>query len=375
LTACGANLQINTKINPDFSGERTFIIEVSKSDLNTIELSPEKLKEIIYQNLPMKMDLYIKEDDQKVIYTLQHSFKNIKQLVDDSEKILGYKPTIKISYKGKMLKYTYTYQDKTPPEDYFKWLSGALIKNNIGTKYKDNFVNSITYNVSLPLTDYKNATSFTTDINFPTNQGAWIIWDPSSRTGKLNVEINIAPVTYEALQAMKIDFKKSLEESFNRKVGEIERPDGGRQYTTTIPIKGSLSELTKTPVFSNGTITETALPKTNLIKASEINIHANPTEYLLTSDIDSITFIYFSDNTKITNTKFSTDLNIPNSRFRQIDKNHIDIHLGDQTPMNVTIDIEYSHTYLMWWLLAGVTLIGLIIWFPHWRKKHVEKSS
>jgi hypothetical protein len=374
MSGCGADLKVNTVVNPNLSGERIFTITVSEDDLNTINLTPDTFKQILLQNEPVKMDIKMQNTDIGIVYTLTEKFSNVNQLLSDSEKILGYKPNIQLKSKNDMLVCNYYFSDQTPAKDYFAWIIQALNKNNIGQDQKDNFINSDASTVELPgVIYYNNGTEYNSVENFPANQEAWITWNEYTKKGQLEVHVNIAPTTYDAFKSMNVDFKKSLTKVFNNPVSEERLNDGGMSYIIKIPISGDINNLTKTPLFANGSLTIVPDKNFSLKAIDKIIVKGNPTAYLRTSDIDSMTTFIFPKGTIIKNASCSTKPYIANSDIQILD-NQVTIHLGEQTSMNTSVEIKHNNMYyiLLMALIVILIVTGIAIGLV---KKNAKKNN
>ena len=214
LAGCGADLKVNTKVNPDLSGERTFVIAVSENDLKEINLSSRNFEEILRKNMPVPMDIKIESNNGYLVYKLTEKFKNPDELVSNSEKILGYKPDIELSSLGRMLSFQYHFYDPTPPEKYFNWVVNSLEKSGVNLdEYKDSLVASAVSSVKLPgKTDMVADGEYESVFELPANQEAWITWDKYQKRVSLDVNVNLSPAAYEAVSS-KVDFKNVLKKS------------------------------------------------------------------------------------------------------------------------------------------------------------------
>ena len=150
LAGCGADNVVKTVVNPNGSGGRTLIIQVSQSDLQSSSVTPQQLATVLQKAMPSGLKMSDDLTSDPATYSFYYNFKNMNDLAKEAAVILGYKPKIQFSQSGSPLAQTYNFDEQSDPTQYFSWATNAVNNAGLFQNQGGNLVNSTTFEADLP---------------------------------------------------------------------------------------------------------------------------------------------------------------------------------------------------------------------------------
>lgn len=130
VAGCGAEVTVYTKVAPDLSGERSFVIDVDADDLSYVRGGETALTRVLKGAAPGGLSLAVEYPEQgSVRYRLAFEFSSPEVLRTRSAQVLGKShPGLTLERGGTPFSTRYTFEDKASTRDYFAWAVTAVQK-------------------------------------------------------------------------------------------------------------------------------------------------------------------------------------------------------------------------------------------------------